>query len=202
MSTELTQGVMTPDPALLRAVETLRSVEGHHLPDGGYECPICGRSTASNGITAHMMRSHETCIPAVSLGTSRWRDALEVVYSEHGMSPYRIADYMPGHTSRRVVIAEIERFGLADPETDYGRGRVRHPDDPFEAVVRETWTAAQAYLDDPLSSTFCCADLVGTVDLTKDQVSKALRELKERGLLTPVNKSTPHRWTLTKEARR
>lgn len=202
MSTESAQRGMTPDPALLRAVETLRSIEAYQLPDGGYECPLCGCSAASNGIVTHMMRSHETCIPAVSLGTSRWRDTLEVVYSEHGMSPYRIADYMPGHTSRRVVIAEIERFGLADPETDYGRGRVRHPDDPFEAVVRETWAAAQAVLDDPLTSTFSCADLAETVDLPKDHVSKALRELKDRDLLTPVNSNTPHRWTLTEEGRR
>ena len=192
-------GGMEADPALIRAVDTLESIEDCLLPGGESECPICGDSFGSQGFTAHMRRGHGTCVPEVSLGTESWREVLSVCYSEHGMSPHRIADHIPGHTSYRIVKAEIERFGLERAAMDYGHGRVRHPDDPFEAVVRETWHAAQVYLEDPRSSTFSCKSLAETVDLDQDLVTKALRELKSRGRVRAVNSTTPYRWVLAED---
>ena len=191
------QRAMATDPDLIRAVDTLESVSDCRQADETIVCPICGDTAASlPGLTNHASNLHERPVIEELLGTDQWRWVLEVCRSEHGMSPRRIATYLPEHTGRWTVQNSIEAFGLPEPATDYGQGEARHPDDPVEQVVRETWAAAQAYLDSPTISTFLAKALVEDVDASHDAVSKALMELKSRGKMQVVNSTSPHRWAL------
>lgn len=191
---------MATDPDLIQAVDILESVSDCRQADGTVVCPICGDTAASlTGLTNHASNLHERPVIEELLGTDQWRWVLEVCRSEHGMSPRRIADYLPDHTGYWTVQNGIERFDLPEPATDYGQGEARHPDDPVEQVVRETWHAAQVYLSSPTISTFLAKSLVEDVDASHDLVSKALMELKSRGKMTVVNSTSPHRWALAED---
>lgn len=184
---------------LVEAIADLQAVEDC-LVDGVPQCPMCGSTTKSlPGLSNHTSKVHPGTVAGALLGTDRWREILDVCYSQNGMATRRIASHLPGHTGKESVRDSIERFGLSEPDEPYGVCN-RHPEDPFRKLVVDTEAAAKKHLSSPTVSTFKSKQLADVVGARASRVGRALEELKGMGRAESVNSSSPQKWVLTDAA--